>query len=203
MTGDSKSEKVSIIVVGAALGVILTVLILIIAYLLTHTPATAPIEIIPPAPTVTPEPSPTPGPLVVYVTGAVKEPGVVTIEPDARIENAVKAAGGLADNANLQAINLADPVTDGQHIHVYAEGEEIQVMQSARSSPASTGPVNINTATQDVLTTLPGIGNVTAENIIKYREENGPFERIEDIQNVPGIAEGKFDGCKELITVGP
>lgn len=201
MTGDSTSEKIPLIVVSASLGVILTISILVIVYLVNRTPSTAPIEILPPAPAPTHEPTPTPGPLVVYVTGAVKKPGVVTVDPNARVQNAIDAAGGLAAVADLQAINLAGPVSDGQHIHVLAEGEPAPIETTLDGG--STGPVNINTATGEELMTLPGIGSVTAAAIIEYREKNGPFARIEDIQNVPGIAEGKFNGCKELITVGP
>jgi competence protein ComEA len=175
--------------------------VLFVVYLLTQNTAAAPIEIIPPPPTETPEPTPTPGPLVVYITGAVNHPGVVTVEPGSRIEDAVNAAGGLANDANIQAINLAGPLADGQHIHIYTDGEEA-VMLVDGADPISSGLVNINTATKDELIVLPGIGSVTAENIIKYREENGLFETIEDIQNVPGIAQGKFDGIKEFITVG-
>jgi competence protein ComEA len=186
---------VALIVVLAAAGAV--------GLLLARRPETAPIEIRPPAPTATPLPTATPAPWRVYVTGAVRHPGVVTVAPAARVEDAVRAAGGPADEADLERINLAAPVYDGQHLRVPAVGEEFSVTDEGLASPGVARRVNINLATVAELDTLPGIGEVTAAKIVAYRQQHGPFRTIEAIMDVSGIGEAKFEAIKALITVGP
>lgn len=179
----------------------------------------APIEIIPPQPTATipatsaAQPSPTAGPVRVYVSGAVKAPAVYTLPPGSLIDDAVRAAGGFAADADPAAVNLAQAVSDGIQIHVPVQGERPTpppVSQPAGATPAvrmggvtAGGQININTAGQSDLEMLPGIGPSTAANILAYREANGPFAAIEAIMDVPGIGEGKFEAIRDLITVGP
>src|SRR5574341_689072 len=155
------------------------------------------IVIEPPAPTATP------GPVRVYISGAVVRADVYSLPPNAIVRDALDAAGGPALDADLDRVNLAAPLADGDHVYVPRVGEtpSIAVPDSGGAS-ASGGPVNINTATQEELEQLPGIGPSLAAAIIQYREEHGPFASIEDIQNVPGIGPTKFEAIKDLITVG-
>jgi competence protein ComEA len=154
-------------------------------------------------------------PLIIHITGAVKNPGVYQLKSTDRIVDAVKIAGGATEEANLDLINLAALLRDGQKITVpsktYNEnGEEInknidnnaEVMYSSSSSSGSiSGKININTANAIVLQALPGIGPVLSERIVEYRNQNGFFEVIDDIKDVSGIAEKKYEGIKDLICV--
>ncbi len=187
----------------AALSVALTVAVLAIAYLFFHKSPNAAIEIHPPPPTPTVRPTATLAPLSVYVTGAVNRPGVVQVLPGARVEDAITAAGGASTDADLERYNLAALLFDGQHLQVPVIGEVVRPIELDGDGATPPQLVNINTATVEELATLPGVGNATAEKIVAHRQENGFFTRIEEIMDVPGIAELKFDGFKEMITVGP
>jgi competence protein ComEA len=138
-----------------------------------------------------------------YVTGAVERPGVVQVQPGARVQDAIRAAGGSAADADLDRVNLAAPLYDGQHLRVPAEGEEF----SPDTLPGGGGMVprliNVNSAAVEELTSLPGVGEATAAAIVAYRQQHGLFTRIEEIMNVTGIGPGKFEGFREMITVGP
>jgi competence protein ComEA len=168
---------------------------------------TAPIVIVPP-PTPAPTVAPTPAPVRVYVSGAVKNPGVYSLPPRSLVDDALKAAGGATSDADLERTNLAQEVRDQQQIHVLRKGEPAQAQPtSAISTGAAATPgsqrININTATLAELDTLPEIGPVTAQRIIDYRTKNGPFKRTEDLKNVSGIGDATFEAVKDLITVEP
>ena len=145
----------------------------------------------------------------VYVCGAVQRPDVYEISADSRIVDAVSAAGGFAIDAYPEAMNLAETVSDGSRIYVPTKEEvdALAVVYSDTGSGAgdttsdSTGRVNINTATLEELTTLPGIGDTRARAIIDYREQNGAFGNIEDIMQVTGIKEKSFSKIKDSICV--
>jgi competence protein ComEA len=159
-----------------------------------------PISIEPPLPTSTP------GPIRVYVSGAVIHPEVYTLPPNTIIRDALLAAGGTTGEADLNLINLAQPLQDGQQIYVPRTGETVLQPPRATSSSTSSnsvpgGIVNINTGTLADLDTLPGIGPAIAQRIIDYREANGPFTTIEGIMDVSGIGPATFDKIKDLITV--
>ncbi|MEZ0395910.1 MAG: ComEA family DNA-binding protein [Anaerolineales bacterium] len=139
-------------------------------------------------------PTQTPRSLVVYVTGAVATPGVYILPPGSRVADAVEAAGGFAEGAEQERINLAALLQDG---------EQIDVPGVAATSRVLTQRVNINTATVDELDDLPGIGPTAAQSIVDYRLANGPFQTIWDLQNVPGIGPATFDRIKDYVTVGP
>ena len=151
--------------------------------------------------------------VIIHIAGAVKNPGVYQLKPTDRIVDAVKIAGGATDESNLDLINLAALLKDGQKIIVpyktYSEtGEEINAntynhtASVYSSSPVSTSAkININTANATMLQTLPGIGPVLSERIIEYRNQNGLFGVIDDIKDVSGIGEKKFEGIKDLICV--
>jgi len=152
-------------------------------------------------------------PVIIHIAGAVKKPGVYQLKSTDRIVDAVKIAGGATEEANLDLINLAALLKDGQKIIVpyktYSEaGEEINTntynneASVYSSSPVSTSAkISINTANANMLQTLPGIGPVLSERIIEYRNQNGLFGVIDDIKDVSGIGEKKFEGIKDLICV--
>ena len=153
----------------------------------------------------------------VYVCGAVTRPGVYRLAADARIGDAIEAAGGMEPEAAAEYWNLAQPVTDGQKIAVPTI-EQVQEWKDAGDERADypseeavekedvtdeqkDGRININTASAEVLTQIPGVGNSRAESIVAYREEHGDFARIEDIMKVSGIKTGIFEGMKDYICV--
>ena len=145
----------------------------------------------------------------VYVCGAVQRPDVYEISADSRIVDAVSAAGGFAIDAYPEAMNLAETVSDGSRIYVPTK-EEVDALAvvysdtgsgSGDTTSDSTGRVNVNTATLEELTTLPGIGDTRARAIIDYREQNGAFGNIEDIMQVTGIKEKSFSKIKDSICV--
>lgn len=153
-----------------------------------------------PLPTLTPSrPSATPGPVTISVDGAVNQPGRYTLPPRSRVNDAVRAAGGLTADADLERINLALIVRDGDHIHVASLGEVIPAPTAYGKS--ADGRIDINLADLVLLETLPGIGPTIAQRIVEYREMNGLFQTIEGIQKVPGIGPGKFEGIEDLIIV--
>lgn len=151
--------------------------------------------------------------IIVYVCGAVKESKVVTLKENSRISDAIDAVGGLTKEADLKNINLAYILEDGEKIYIPKKGEEVEDESSSSSStsqvPSSTSStsiksnlkININKATQTELETIPGIGPSTALKILDYREKNGNFSKIEDIKNVSGIGDAKYEKMKNYITV--
>lgn len=153
-----------------------------------------------PTPPASPEPTPTPRPLRVYVSGAVHQPDVYPLAPDSIVKDALLAAGGPIDEADLDRINLALPVVDGQHVYVPRLGEENPPVQPPSRLPAMGGKVNINTADKVALESLPGIGPVIAQRILDYRQAHGPFAQAADITNVSGIGPATFEKIQDLIT---
>ncbi len=152
-------------------------------------------EIVPPPPT------PTPSPLRVYVSGAVLKPDVYSFPPGSIVKDALMAAGGPTSEADLDSINLAMPLKDGMHVFIPRKGEATPAAASVLSNPTRSPLININTASQAELESLPGIGPSLARRIIEYRETHGPFSSIEDIKKVPGIGEALFSRIKDYITV--
>lgn len=133
----------------------------------------------------------------VHVCGAVMSPGVVALPEDSRAEDALEAAGGFAENAWRDYVNLAERVQDGEKLYFPTlEESESLVLQEADS-----GLVNINTADVAMLCTLPGIGESRANDIIAYREANGPFGSCEDIMKVSGIKDSVYSKISDKITV--
>ena len=136
-----------------------------------------------------------------YVSGQVQKIAVVELEDNGnlRLVDAVNAVGGLTDLANTEAVNLAAPLTDGQHIHIPTK--EIFLQQQSTTSAASGDLVNINTADAERLATLKGIGSALAQRIIDYREENGAFKTVDELKNVRGIGEKNFADLKDKVTI--
>jgi len=162
-------------------------------------PRPTPIEIIEP----TPAPFTAPGEIGVYVVGAVLDPGVYFLPQGSRVADALEAAGGPTDGADLVRVNLAKRVYDEEQIYVPHLGEESPPLPppSGSSGGQTGGKIDINTATAEELESLPGIGPVLAQRIVDYRKANGPFAAIEDIKNVRGIGEAIFADIEDLITV--
>ncbi|HHY37085.1 MAG TPA: hypothetical protein GX518_05280 [Firmicutes bacterium] len=135
--------------------------------------------------------------VVVHVAGAVKRSGVYRLPEGSRVIDAVEAAGGGTEDADIHALNLADILVDGQRYYVPTREETA----GGRGSYAGTtaGKINLNRATRAELETLPGIGPALAERIITYREEHGPFRRPEEIKNVSGIGEKTYENIKDYI----
>ncbi len=162
------------------------------------------------------QPAPTKVPVAVHVIGAVPRPGLYEFPEGARVQDAIDAAGGLLTSANIDAVNLAALLVDGEQLTIpYKSGEE-----PVAGADTSTGPdlpnsntndsdssgsenpdlININTASLEELDSLPGIGPTTAQRIIDYRNTNGPFTTIDEIMDVSGIGPSTYDEIKDLIT---
>lgn len=143
--------------------------------------------------------------LVVHVAGAVLQPGVHELEPAARVIDAVNAAGGLAPQADGARINLAAPVADGERVYVPAAGEPTPpaVVGTAGSngSAAPVGPLDLNAATEAQLDELPGVGPATAAAIVEHRDRIGGFTSVDQLLDVRGIGDAKFDQLRPLVQV--
>lgn len=154
--------------------------------------------------------------IVVHITGEVNKAGVVILPKGARIADAIEAAEGTTKEADLEQINLAYVLEDGQKIYIpnkkdkEANSEKVYItsesgnnviVKDTITSKGENKKVNINQATQSELETLPGIGPSIASRIIEYRQQNGKFNTIEDLKNVKGIGDAKFENVKKYIVV--
>lgn len=147
--------------------------------------------------------------LVVYVCGSVNEPGIYTLPKESRLYEAIALAGGFSAEADPAYHNLARGITDGERIYIlsYAETSALTTLQQIEGeleenvSQEQNFLINLNTATVEQLTSLPGIGNAKAANILEYRRKVGQFTDVEEIMNVSGIGEAMFEKIKDKITV--
>ena len=139
--------------------------------------------------------------IYVHICGAVINPGVYQVPAGTRVYQALELAGGSSDDAYLSGINLADKLADGQKVYIPSEGENAEGILSTDSGDVQSVMININTASEAELMTLPGIGQSRAKDIINYRVKNGLFESIDDIMKVSGIKEAAFEKIKDLIKV--
>ncbi|MGH9245116.1 MAG: helix-hairpin-helix domain-containing protein [Acidimicrobiales bacterium] len=147
-----------------------------------------------------------PAELVVHAAGAVVSPGIYRMPTGARIADVVTVAGGAASDADLNRVNLAATVEDGQQVYIPRVGEA--ALAGAGSSTGGAGgaeggggPVNVNSADAEELDALPGIGPAIAQAIITYREENGSFETVDELLEVPGIGDAKLAQLRDVVTV--
>jgi competence protein ComEA len=146
-------------------------------------------------------PSPTaPAELVVAVTGMVHEPGLVRLPPGSRVADAIEAAGGVLPETDLDYLNLARTLTDGELVAVGIPPPPGAADAGAGPGGAG-GKVNLNTATQAELETLPGVGPALAQRIINYRTDNGGFGAVSDLRQVSGIGEVRYAELRDLVTV--
>jgi len=174
-----------------------------------------------PAPTTAPAPTATAVRLLVYVSGAVARPDVVRLAEGARAGDAVRAAGGFADDADRAAVNLAAPLADGQQLHVPAVGEGpppaaapaggmhgapsavggVPAPAGAGVPAAGAGVVDVNRASAAELEALPGVGPALAQRIVAYREANGPFASADDLEAVSGIGARTLERLRPFVSV--
>jgi competence protein ComEA len=142
--------------------------------------------------------------VAVHVAGRVRRPGLVRLPAGSRVHDAIRAAGGVTSGADLNAVNLARKLADGEQIRVPAPGDPPPPPDAATTpgSPNTTpsAPLDLNTATLEQLDTLPGVGEVTANRIITYRTAH-PFTTVDELLEVPGIGQRRFDQLKDLVTV--
>jgi competence protein ComEA len=136
------------------------------------------------------------GALHVHAAGAVMQPGVVQVPAGSRVTDVVAAAGGPVADADLDQVNLAAPVSDGERVYIPHKGESASVATGGVAATASDGVVNINQADQATLETLPGVGPATAKAIIDYRTEHGRFKNVDELLNVRGIGPSKLSEIK-------
>ena len=152
--------------------------------------------------------------IIIHVSGAVVNEGIVELEEKARVADAIEAAGGVTEDAYMRDINLASLLEDGMKVYIPTKEEVMQkeensdyiigsnnIIGNNNVESKKSGKVNINTATKEELDTLPGVGELTANKIISYREENGKFKSIEEIKEVSGIGDSKFEQIKDLIEI--
>ncbi len=196
-------KQVAYVLAGVLIGFILAGAVFIV----TRMPAGQPIVL---------EPPPTQLPIEVQVIGGVVRPGVYSLPEGSRVQDAVDAAGGLLADTDASSVNLAAKLQDGQQVQIpggqqahagptQAAGSPFTIISTPRPTPtqaSSSDLIDINTATLAELESLPNIGPTTAQNIINYRNQHGPFATIEDIMNVPGVGPATFDAIQDLITVG-
>ncbi|EGP5052007.1 competence protein ComEA [Enterococcus faecium] len=150
-------------------------------------------------------------PKVMYtdIKGSVKEPGIYSFSSEERVYDVLKRAGGLLEEADSDRINFSAKIEDQQVLYIPAVGEEPPELLNQSASPegkqstADTEPskININTASPSELQQIPGIGSVKAQEIIRFREENGSFQKVEDLQEISGIGEKTVEKLKNFVTI--
>lgn len=144
--------------------------------------------------------------IIVHITGQVVNQGIVKLAEGTRVIDAIEAAGGATPEADLSKINLAYMLEDGMKLYIPSVNDENNIEYISNSSGVDSTKnseikVNINTATSEELQKLPGIGSSIANRIITYRKENGKFSKLEDLKNVSGIGEAKFNNIKSYIYI--
>jgi competence protein ComEA len=137
--------------------------------------------------------------LVVDVVGAVHRPGLVRLPEGSRVADAIARAGGLRRGAERAGVNFAAPVSDGQQVVVPQRGAAVAAGAGAGAAAASTGPVSLNSATAEQLDTLPGVGPVTAEKIVAYRQQHGAFRSIDELDAISGIGPSRIANLRGLV----
>ena len=173
-------NNILLIIYGILVGLILSGII----WLSASPPRGEPVDILPTA---------TPGNIIVHISGAVQEPGLYSLPVGSRLADAIPAAGGFVPGAEKDELNMAALLRDG---------EQIDIPGIISTSHITIMRVNINIASASELDTLPSIGPTTAQAIVDYRLENGPFTSIQDIQKVPGIGSATYEKIEDYITVG-
>ena len=137
--------------------------------------------------------------LVVDVAGAVRRPGLYRLPAGSRIADAIARAGGLGRHAADASVNLAAPLADGEQVLVPSSAGGVAAAAGGSAEPSATSPVDLNTATAEQLDALPGIGPVTAQKIVDYRTQHGPFHSVDDLDAIPGIGPARIENLRGLV----
>ena len=207
-------ERVDLLLAGrpaaarVAAGLVVAVVVLVAVLLVTRSrpgpPAelTLPVAGAPTEPAATSTTAATPTTVLAHAAGAVTAPGVYRLEAGARVADLVEAAGGAAAGADLDRLNLAAPLVDGQRIYLPMVGEAVpEPVGGDMGGGVPVGPLDLNTATADQLDELPGVGPATAAAILTERSRRGGFTSVDDLLDVPGIAEAKLEQMRDLVRV--
>lgn len=192
------------------LGALGVLLVIVFSYIALTPPEPVTIAIQPPLPTATHTTTPTPtltptfAPLEVYVTGAVANPESRHALPaGSRVEDAIAAAGGATEDADLSLVNLAQRLQDGDQVHVPTRTSGNPASPISTPTPNAPRPIDLNTASVDELEALPGIGPATAQDIVDYRVANGFFLSVDELDNVSGIGASTLEQLRLLVMVDP
>ncbi len=179
------------------LAALLVVLVTVAAVGLLQTPRRAALQV------VSPSSPPTPPPIKVHVVGSVLSPGVYPLPLDARVEDALRAAGGPSESADVASLNLAAPLRDGQQLVIPAAGPQSLSAAATPRPPSSPQPagLDLNGASQQQLEALPGIGSVTAQKILDYRQKNGGFVSVEELRDAKLVNSSTYEKVKGLVEV--
>jgi len=195
-----------------AVGLVVTVLVIVV--LVTHLlgsksgPRSVTVEAASGAdPTAPPSkgalPAATSAFVVVDVAGAVRRPGVYRLRQGARITDAIARAGGATSRAQIVSVDLAAPLADGEQVLVPSAGDSgsgaVAGVGAAAGGPSTSAPIDLNTATAEQLDTLPGVGPVTAQKIVEYRQTHGPFTSVDQLDAIPGIGAARIADLKGLV----
>jgi competence protein ComEA len=184
---------------GAAVAVVLLILA---GRLLLRPGASASVHVAPVVPTGTvAAASSAAKAVVVDVVGAVRRPGLYRLTEGARIADALDRAGGATPRAQLELVNLAAPIADGEQIVVPKRGAAVPTAAGGSGTASGTpaGPVHLNTATLEQLDALPGVGPVTAQKILDYRQEHGAFGSVDELDAIPGIGPARLGQLRDLV----
>ncbi|WP_368488523.1 helix-hairpin-helix domain-containing protein [Clostridium sp. BJN0013] len=141
--------------------------------------------------------------IIVYINGEVKSPGVYKLEQDSRVGDLIKACGGFTNEANSYKLNLAKKLKDEDYIYVdkKLDNENLQLQNGMQGETTENVKININSATKEELKTIPGIGDVMAQKIIDYREQNGSFSSVEDLKNIDRIGDKTLEKIKDKVDI--
>jgi competence protein ComEA len=138
--------------------------------------------------------------LYVHVVGAVRQPGLYRLREGARVADAIRKAGGSGPRADVALVNLAAPVADGMQVVVPLRAVPGQASASGSGAATPTGPVSLASATLEQLDELPGIGPVTAQKIVDWRQAHGSFSSVDDLDQIPGIGPARVEQLRDLVT---
>lgn len=177
-------------------GAVLLVVLVLADRLLLGAGAAQPAQVLPPPAAMTTVDAR----LVVDVVGAVRRPGLYRLAQGTRVADALARAGGPTPKADRSLVNLAAPLADGEQVIVPARVSGAALAPGGTGSAASAGPVHLNVATLEELDALPGVGPVTAQKILDYRQKHGAFGSVDELDAIPGIGPARLDQLRELVT---
>jgi competence protein ComEA len=178
-------------------GIVALVLLIVAGRLLLHSGASASVPV--PAPVMPSTTTASARALVVDVTGAVRRPGLYRLSEGARVADALARAGGPTPKAQLELVNQAALVSDGEQVVVPRRGAIVAAGGASGSVAVPSGPVHLNSATLEQLDALPGVGPVTAQKILDYRQEHGAFASVDALDAIPGIGPARLEQLRDLV----